>query len=362
MSRQRTDTVIHLVTSLDFGGVERRMEVIAANMRHTSRKLIFCAIGYGGKTEIRLKKLGAEVICLQKSVKIPSFAAMLALISLFRKLRPEVVHTHGAEANFHGLIAAWLAGVPVRIGEEIGTPNHSRNAKLVFRFAYLFARAVIGNSRSVIEWLVSTREVMPGKIRKVYNPIDLPNYNVKMAVSRPVRFCFVGRLEPIKNPEILVKAFSLIHQDGRYCPELWVIGDGSQRHLLEQNLKAAQIDTSVKFFGYQSDPFELIGDCDVFVQPSLTEGFSNALVEAMGCGLPVLVTDTGAAAEIVIESKTGWIIPTAELGPLIDAMIHVCSKSRAELVAMGKLARVSVEDRFEPQKYLATLDMIYKEG
>ncbi len=357
--KQRTPVVVHLVTALDFGGVERRMEVLARNRSYSRRPMIFCAIGHDGATGRRLRQLGVEVLCLQEPVKIPSIGAIIALLRLFVKIRPEVVHTHGAEANFHGLIAAWLARVPVRIGEEIGTPNHSQLGKIVFRFVYRFARAVIGGSKPVTDWLIESKEVPKGKVTKVFNPLDLPTLKVGRVSKSPIRFGYVGRLEPVKNPEMLVEAIWRIHSEGIYAPELWIIGDGSQRQMLEGYIEKVDLQLFVTFYGYQEQPFDILRECDVLVQPSYTEGFSNALVEAMGCGLPVLVTDTGAASEIVQDGVSGWIIPSGDLDAITKALINICGHDRENLLRMGRVARASVEGRFEPMIYIKTLDSIY---
>ena len=356
--KRNRSIVLHLVTSLDFGGIERRMEVVARNQQYSKNDLIFCAIGGGGETEKRLKSLGANVICLNKDVKIPNFFSVMALFRLFRRVRPQVVHTHGAEANFHGLIAAWLAHIPVRIGEEIGTPSHSKVAQWVFRFVYRFSQIVIGGSNPVISWLVSSREVPAKKVRKVHNPLELPSVRDRYTRDEVLRLCYVGRMEAVKNPEILIDVIQSLCCSGSPV-EMWMIGDGSQRHMLEEKVKKADLGSYIKFFGYQENPFDWIKRCDVFVQPSLAEGFSNALVEAMGCGVPVIVTETGAAPEIVQHGVTGWLVKSGDVGSLVEAVIKANHLKPEDLVLMGKAARLSVENRFEPKKYIFELDKIY---
>jgi len=172
---RHVSVVIHLITTLDFGGVEKHMEVIASSLDKSSFEHIFVAIGAGGATEERLKALGARVYCLNLPTRIPSISSISALFSFFREHKPWVVHAHGAEANFHGLIAAWLARVPVRIGEEIGIPSHGLKAKFIFRHVYGISHRVVGISRSVTNWLVDSGEVPSSKATLIYNPVVLPS-------------------------------------------------------------------------------------------------------------------------------------------------------------------------------------------
>ena len=313
-------TIIHVVTSLGFGGVERHMEVIASVLGHSQMRHMFVAIGKGGATEEKLCALGADVICLGKKTKIPSLSALIALFALFRRERPFVVHAHGAEANFHGLLAACLARVPVRIGEEIGIPNHGIKARTVFRLIYGMAHRVVGISQSVTDWLIASREAPQHKATRIYNPVRLPELKKSTPVQRDVfRIGFNGRLEPVKNPLALLEAFGEIFANG-ISSELWLIGEGSERIALRERISQMGLAEKVKLWGYQSDPAELIRQCHVYVQPSISEGFGLALVEAMGCGVPVIATAVGGAPEIIKDGETGWLLPKATSELIANAL------------------------------------------
>jgi glycosyltransferase involved in cell wall biosynthesis len=353
-------SVLHLLTSLDFGGVEKRMEILAeqptGDMQH-----LFCAIGGGGAAERRLKALGAPVQCLRQPARIPSPAAILALVRLFRRLRPAVVHSHGAEANFHGLIAARLAGVPVRIGEEIGIPTHSARARRVFRQVYRTAHCVIGMSSAVTDWLVENGEVPPAKAVRVYNPVKLPaGSHGQTAPDGVLRIGYVGRLEVVKNPLALVEAADLLLARG-IPVELWLIGEGRERERLEAIIRAQGLEESVRLLGYRQMPDEYVRQCHVYVQPSLSEGFSIALVEAMGCGVPVIATAVGGAPEIVEPGVTGWLLPEATPGALASVLEEAWRLGPEQLRAMGQLARAAVEGRFEPAQYKSRLEALYRQ-
>lgn len=352
--------IIHLLTSLNYGGVEKRMEILAeqpeAEMQH-----FFCAIGAGGATERYLKTLGVPVQCLHQPARIPSPAAILALFRLFRRLRPTVVHSHGAEANFHGLIAARLAGVPVRIGEEIGIPSHSGRARWVFRQLYRTAHCVIGMSSAVTGWLVENGEVPIDKAVRVYNPVKLPVACHAQAVTPgTLRIGYVGRLEAVKNPLALVEAAALLLARG-VPVELWLIGEGRERERIEAVIHAQGLDERVRLLGYQQTPDEYVRQCHVYVQPSLSEGFSIALVEAMGCGVPVIATAVGSAPEIVDPGNTGWLLPEATPAAIAAALEEAWRLGPQRLRAMGRRARNAVEGRFEPAHYRIRLETLYQQ-
>ncbi|MEX2505471.1 MAG: glycosyltransferase [Pseudohongiellaceae bacterium] len=362
MSRHNRDgsrTVIHVLTSLDFGGVEKRMEILARSTDMGARRHHFCAIGRGGAAEKRIEAASAQVDCLGQPTAIPSIRSIWTLVRIFRRLKPQVVHTHGAEANFHGLIAAWLAGVPIRIGEEIGIPEHSAKARLVFRQVYRLAHRVIGISNSVTEWLVDSGELPKSKAVRIYNPVELAVALMSTPGKVPGRFRlgFVGRLEPVKNPLVLIEAVAKLRAEG-IPAEVWLVGDGSQLGMLETRTAELGVGEHVRFLGYRDAPMQFVSQCDFYVQPSLSEGFGLALVEAMSCGVPVLATAVGGAPEIIEHGRTGWLLEQSTVEQLVAALRHIWN-DRDSLASVGRAGREAVVHRFKATEYVSELGALY---
>jgi len=350
--------VLHIFTSLGFGGVEKRGETIAAYQQHARWEHVFYAIDYCGDACEKIRSFGAVAHGLSCSPKIPNMYAIAAIFRVIKKIKPNVIHTHGAEANFHGLIAAWLAGVPIRIGEEIGIPNHSALAKKVFRQVYRLSHRVVCISNAVKDWLINNNEVPVGKAVRIYNPVEL--YIPEEQLRGPehiFRIGFVGRLEPVKNPLALVEAVARL-RDENVPVELWIVGDGSQRAELEKRIEKHALQKNARLFGYRKNPIDYVSQCDLYVQPSLSEGFGIALVEAMGCGVPVLATSVGGAPEIITHGETGWLIDQPDASGLYKALIKIW-RQRQNLPAIGVAGRLAVQGRFEPTAYIEELDFLY---
>lgn len=349
--------VSNIFTSLDFGGVESRAAIISNNAKKVLHK--FVAINGGGKAADIIVGKGGEVTLLMQKPTIPSARAILSLYKNFKAESPDVVHTRGAEANFHGLIAARLAGVPVRIGEEIGIPNHSTKAKIIFKFSYLFANKVIGISDAVTDWLVENGEVPASKAVRVYNPVTIPEpRNESDVQSDMFRVGFVGRLEPVKNPLALLEAIAVVVNEG-YDIELSIVGDGSQKQLLIDRAQELNISDRVVLHGFQDNPDQYVRQCNVYVQPSISEGFGLALVEAMGCAVPVIATAVGGAPEIINDCHTGWLIHKTDAGTIASKLVEVLEMSEDKLVDIGLAGRKSIETRFEPAAYMKELESLY---
>lgn len=348
---------LHMVTSLDFGGVERHMIAIrsaSAEARYDHR---FCALGRGGASADELARTGRHADILHLRHRIPTLSTLVKLSLYLSSLRPAVLHCHGAEANFHGLLAGFIARVPVRVGEEIGIPNHRWLARAGFAVVYRSAHRVVAISDSVRQWLISSGEVPADKVVRIYNPVQEPTQGPQQPPDGVLRVGFVGRLEPVKNATDLILAAAGLSRRG-IAIEVWIVGDGSERCHLEQLARETGLAGKVRFFGYQHDPASLLRQCHVYVQPSLAEGFGLALVEAMRCQLPVIATNVGGAAEIIEEGQSGWIVsPSAT--ELEHALAIANAMSRTSLAAMGVHARQSVADRFHPTSYIRELEALY---
>ena len=351
--------VLHVTHSLDFGGVESHLRTIArtrgGRFRHD-----FCALRSGGAAADAIKSTGAEVTVLGIDPWANPLRCFGRLAELMRKVRPEIVHTHGAEGNLFGILAARFSGVPVRIGEEIGIPEHSFKARIVFRLVYGFASRVIAVSGATRAATIALGEVSEGKIICIANPVEIPKAKSTIRkLGEQLRIGFVGRLEAVKNAVALVEAMILL-PPGLDC-HLLLIGDGSERPTIEQFIRTNQLEDKVKLAGYHDAPAMLLADCHVYVQPSRTEGFAIALIEAMGSGLPPIATVSGGMAEIIEDGVTGWLIDSGNPEEIATAIERAARLDPRDLARIGDAARRSVENRFAPPNYLRELETLYDE-
>lgn len=350
--------VLHVLTSLDFGGVESHIRIIAKNPEFTRFEHHFCAIRNGGAISEELLASGKKVAVLGVKSRIPSLSAIRDLIRLIHKKQPDILHTRGAEANFHGLIAGRICRVPVCIAEEIGFPNHSRKAQLAFRLIYRLADCVVAISEAVKCKLIDLGEVKPKRIYVLLNPTQMHSERAKPARPHLFKVGFVGRLEEVKNPLALVRAAGLLRDRGLSL-KVTIVGDGSQRKMLEAEIVRLNLSEVVALTGFSPNPFELLLESSLYVQPSLSEGFGLALVEAMSAGIPVLTTAVGGAPEIITEGKNGWLLQSTDAEAVAERIGQLTSMTMDELQAIGIAGRASVVERFSPLAYFRKCDNLY---
>jgi glycosyltransferase involved in cell wall biosynthesis len=363
--------IIRVVSELDFGGVE---QVLAVSIPELAKKqgveISVLVLGRGGKMSDFLQDQGIKVIILNKSPRIPNFRLVWELKGIIKKIGADVVHCQGAEANFHGLWAAELAGVKTKIGEEIGIPNHHSYWRWIFKWVYKKADRVVAISESVSNKITDLKEVSKRKIKVIYNPSAINSLKLsdrKLDLTFPEivadEKCFVFvttcRLVPIKNLDRLILCFyELVKSNPHLNFALWIIGEGGERENLRELTIQKKLTHCVRFFGFRESVHQFLLAADVFILPSLSEGSSVSLAEAMMTGLPSIVTEVGGAKEILGGSRSGILVNPKSSDSILAAMQSIVDLSESERIEMGRRGKIESR-RFSVDVYLAELMQVY---
>ena len=163
----------------------------------------------------------------------------------------------------------------------------------------------------------------------------------------------------MKNPLSLIRAVSILNNRG-FPVRLVIVGDGSQFENCKSEVEALGVEGSVSLVGFQQQPLNYIKDCNLYVQPSFSEGFGIAVVEAMGCGIPVIATSVGGVPEIIQHGVNGWIIDDPSAENIAGQIIRVMDR-KDELHRIGFFSRDSVVRRFSPNQYIEDLNRLYSD-
>ena len=238
---------------------------------------------------------------------------------LFRKLRPDLVHTRNWTC-IDAIVGARLAGVPVVIhgehGREANDPEgRNPRRRQMRRILSPFVTEFVTVSRDLARWLVEQVRVPARKVRTIYNGVDTERFApgdraaARQALGIPADWSVVGtvgRLDPVKDQAGLVRAFARTPKSGKSA--LVIAGHGPSRPELEAVVSELALGDRVRLLGEREDVPLLLRALDVFVLPSLGEGISNAILEAMATGLPVIATRVGGNVELVRDGVTGRLV------------------------------------------------------
>jgi glycosyltransferase involved in cell wall biosynthesis len=347
--------IAHVSLQLDVGGMEKLLVEFARCADRERFDLQFISLGGRGAVADQIESFGWPVVALGEPSGLRP-ALVLRLAEQFRRLRPDVVHTHNTKPLMYAAPAASLARVRrlvhTRHGQRFGS---SRRETTAFRWAARIADRVVCVSDD------SARLSVQEGLRRdcvviVKNGIDLSRFSYSGCYSKGPAI-MVGRLSPEKDVETLVRAAAIARAaDPSF--ELEIVGGGSCLNSLRSLAAELGLERQVRFLGERSDVPALLARAGLFVLPSLTEGISLTLLEAMARGLPVVATRVGGNPEVVVDAETGLLVTPKAPAELAGAMLRLRS-SPAEARRMGAAGRRRVEEHFDVRRMVADYESVY---
>jgi glycosyltransferase involved in cell wall biosynthesis len=343
--------IIHFVENLERGGLERTViELIIAQREAGHDCRVICLFEPG----ILAAELAAQGVPVDACHKRTGFdwQAMRRARALLRDCPPgAVLHTHNASAHYHALSAAW--GLPM--GHVVSTRHSPGSMDSGSRKEWLYRQSMRGTDY-VVAVSEAVRQHFAGQglrprvaLLSIPNGIRVDRFTPANAQARAALVSemgwpegsrvigTVGRLHPVKGQSHLLHALRALRQK---VPQavLAIVGDGGMRSALEQETDELGLRPWVRFLGDRSDVPQLLQAMEVFALPSLSEGYSIALLEACAAALPIVATDVGGNREIVRDGNNGRLIAAGNAGVLADALCDVlASEERAQ--QMGRAGR-----------------------
>jgi glycosyltransferase involved in cell wall biosynthesis len=326
--------------------------------RHADRDrfdLRFICLGERGSVADEIEACGWPVVCLGCPPGLrPRITYRLS--REFARGRADVVHTHNNNPLIYGGPAARLAGVPAviqtRHGQAIGT---SRRHRALFRFACMFANRVVCVSADSM-WLSAAEGVANRRLVVIRNGIDTSRF-AYLGPSPGGPVVVVGRLVPAKGVDTLLRATARVIRT-RPDFRLEIAGDGEARPGLEQLAGELGLGDRVRFLGTVRDVPELLARASALALPSLSEGISLTLLEAMARGLPIVATRVGGNPEVVEDGVSGRLVPAGDPDRLAEELLGVWPVSD-QTRAMGRAGRERVERLFDVRRMVAEYETLY---
>lgn len=371
----RAPLIAHVIYRLDVGGLENGLlnlinRIPAQRFRHAIVSMTDCSAFRN-----RLTRTDVPIFSLHKPPG-NSLLTQFKLWRLLRRLRPDIVHTRNIGA-LEATLPAALAGVPVRIHGEHGRDVDDldgTNAKrrIVRRLYRPFVHQYIALSRDLASYLEHKVGAPTSRIAQIYNGVDSGVFHPADGHRETVPcagFCAagdfvigsVGRMQDVKDPLVLARAFvrlvQMMPQPARR-PRLVMIGDGPLRERVLKLLSDAGASEYAWLPGERSDVSAMMRCFDLFVLPSLAEGISNTILEAMASGLPVLATAVGGNPELVQSGVTGTLVPRSDAECMAQAM-RAYAEDSGLCRRHGAEARRAIECRFGMESMVSAYMAVY---
>jgi len=318
--------IVHVIHHLRMGGLENGVvNLINRIPADRYRHCVLCIEDYSDFRD-RIRRPDVEVLAMRRST--------LSTVQLYRQIhailaarRPAILHSRNL-SGLDALLPAVAARVPCRVhsehGWDVGDLNGTRlRPRLLRRLHSPLVNRYVTVSKDLERYLTSAVGIAPSRITQIYNGVDTTRFAPaveKPAGVLPAHFYgadnvivgTVGRLHDVKDQVTLVRAVGLLVRQSpglRDRLRLAIVGEGAMRSVLEACANEEAVTDILWLPGARNDTHRAYQSFDVFALPSLNEGISNTLLEAMGSGLPIVATAVGGNVELVEDRVNGRLIP-----------------------------------------------------
>lgn len=385
--------VVHVIYALGTGGLENGLVNIINRCPPARYRHAIVCLTVAERFAERLTAPGVEVIELHKKPGY-DFGMYRKLWQTLRRLKPAIVHSRNLaalETQVLGVLFPSCIRIHGEHGRDVNDLDGSnRKYQLFRRLLNPLVHRFIAVSQDLAYWLTATVGISEQKVIQIYNGVDSTRFVPSFAesggneqqisdhslprcsVDVPPGFLpqeggvvvgTVGRLATVKNQALLLEAIRRIVQDHpqlRMRLRCILVGDGPERSSLNQAVDTMGLQSCVYLAGDREDMPAWLRSMDIFVLPSLGEGISNTVLEAMATGLPVIATNVGGNPELVEPEVTGLLVPSEDVEALVESILRLINDPQLRL-AMGEAAIRKVRETFDWDRTVAAYLGVYDE-
>jgi len=351
--------ILFLIGQLTYGGAERQLFELVSRLPRDVFDPVVCSLRDVGPIRREIEEAGVRVVTLGKRAGVLSRTSR-NLLELIRVERPAVLHTYLFSANWRGVIVGRYAKVPVIISSVRNVDIHSNWLFVMLeRLLSGLADRVIANAEAVKEFVSRSHGVDPRKIRVIRNGVSIERIARGAAGARPSRRSEGGRadgktvamiasLTAKKDHDTFLAAASRVRE---HFPRtrFVAVGDGPLRARLASRAEALGMRGEEIFVGETPDTASFLATVDVSVLTSLKEGCSNAILESMAAGKPVVVTGVGGNPELVEDGVTGYVVPAGDSEAVARRVIDLLTDEDLR-TTMGEAGRKKAVEGFTVER------------
>jgi len=363
--------VVYLIGTLDIGGTERQLVELATGLDRSAFDPVVVCLSKGGplEKELALGGVPVKIVGLRSLRQVWSSPISVGrLVRIFASERPAIVHGFLFWAYVLGAYAARLVDIPIVIASRrsLGIYKESKPHYLVLeRLANRMTDLVIANSDAVRRDVLQRERLPARKVLVIHNGVHVDQSEVprieRTSIGVGPGSALVGVLANLihyKGHDVFLNAWQVVVQRFPDAVAL-LIGEGKARAELERRVAELGLGQALRLLGSRDDARALLSLVDLVVHPSQQEGFSNAILEAMAEGKPVVATDVGGNPEAVVDGVTGLLVPPGDPGALASAIIRLLGDpgSRA---AFGKAGRARAAELFTLDGMIRKYEGVYE--
>lgn len=364
--------ILHIIESGGPGGAETVLLNIVNNLdreRYHSTVVLLRT----GWLHQKLKENGVCTVLLN-SARSYDLGLLFKLWRKIKERRIDLIHSHLPDVNLYSCLAGLAAGVPIVTTYHGRTPNLQRSISTV-NLKYSLIRRFSAKIVAVSDWLkndLAQRARFPlPKLKTIYNGVDWRSFSLpfdpkakrkELKINSDEKVVgMVANLRPAKGYEYFIRAAAIIAESIPGVRFL-IIGEEEDRlrKRIIKEVDALGLRDKVILLGFREDVPELLRILDVFALSSVSEGLSIATIEAMAAGVPVVVTRSGGPQELVVDGRTGFLVPPKDEKSLAEKVLFLL-RDKNLATSLGKEAQIQVRAKFGIDRMIRNYQALYQE-
>ncbi|MBS3967370.1 MAG: glycosyltransferase [Truepera sp.] len=359
-----------LTTSLMRGGAEIQVFLLARTLKRRGHEVQVISMVAPEAFEPELVELGIPLHSLNMRPGAPDPRALWRLTAILRAWRPEILHSHMIHANLLGRLVRLIVRVPVQISTAHNIDEGGRWRERAYRLTDPLATITTNVSQAAVDRYVQVGAVPAAKIRYLPNGLELTPFmsvsasrqSLRQALGLTEQFVWlaVGRLDVQKDYPTMLRALAAT-LPGYPQTRLLIVSEGPLRADLEALSAQLSLAEQVTFLGARNDVPALMQAADAYLMSSAWEGLPMVLLEAAASSLPIVATDVGGNREIVLDGKSGWLVPPSDPVALAAAMQRLMAMPETARRQMGEAGRNYVRQHYDLERVVDTWEALYQE-
>jgi glycosyltransferase involved in cell wall biosynthesis len=360
-------TILFLSTSSGPGGAERVISNLAATLDPSRYRAVLCLFRAGWIQE-RSESRGVRTHIIPTR-GMTDWRWALRFKKILEAERVNLIHAHEFDANVQGAVVAAISGIPI-VATVHGKHYFWERLRRRLAYRWVSRRAtMVAVSEDLKRFIVQKVGVHSDRIKVVYNGVEVPSSPLRADIDACRKELdlpendrvvgVVGNLYPVKGHQYLIEAIPAVLEK---CPDTSFIfaGRGQLETELRDQVNKLGLDKRVHFLGLRQDIPKILALLDIFVLPSLSEGLSMAILEAMMAGRPVIATRVGGNPEIVLDGETGFLVPPKDSQALASSLIALL-ENRHLTIQFGENGKRRAERQFTLQTMVSAYQSLYDE-
>jgi len=361
--------ILHLNNTSSIGGAEQVILDLAA-FTDPGKFRSYVTVLREGELVSEMRKRDIRFLWLKESTQVYDYKFLKNITQLVKESRIDLIHSHTWGTDFYGYWASKILGVPML------ATVHNRyyifgkwTRRLSYKVLISHVQKIVAVSKDIQNLLKEDLKLLPQKIKLIYNGIDTSKFEKKFdqeklrkelnLLKEDLILGNVGNLREVKDHYTLILSFSKVSP---FFPQakLLIIGEGELKTNLFKLRAELELEDKVLLLGHRDDIPSLLNLMDVFILSSRLEGCSISILEAMASGKPVIATRVGGNPELVLEGKTGFLVPSAEPEKLAETIIQLLKDEKLRK-KMGEEGRKRVMEKFSRESMVKNYEELYSQ-